>query len=106
MLTLPYRVNFESVQVGSGQEINSLNGVTRTEMRALVLTPSNSTILLIPLKVKFKSVIENLTSKRAIPDVGASCVSVQLKQLRMVTSDLFLPWKFSLIDSRKHSDGG
>ena len=46
------------------------------------------------------------TSKRAIPDVGASCVSVQLKQLRIVTSDLFLPWKFSMMDSRKQSDGG
>ena len=48
----------------------------------------------------------NFTSKSAIPDVGASCKSVQLKQLRIVTSDLFLPWKFSLIDSRKQSDGG
>ena len=46
------------------------------------------------------------TSKRAIPDVGASRVRVQLKQLRMVTSDLFLPWKFSMMESRKQSDGG
>ena len=46
------------------------------------------------------------TSNRAIPDVSASRVSVQLKQLRMVTSDLFLPWKFSMMDSRKQSDGG
>ena len=35
MLTLPYRVNFGSVRVGSGQDLNSLNRVTRTEMRAL-----------------------------------------------------------------------
>ena len=35
MLTLPWRVNLESVRVGSGQDVNSLNRVTRTEMRAL-----------------------------------------------------------------------
>ena len=37
MLTLPYRVNFESVRVGLGQDVNSLNRVTQTEMSALVL---------------------------------------------------------------------
>ena len=35
MLTLPYRVNFGSVRVGLGYDFNSLNRVTRTEMRAL-----------------------------------------------------------------------
>ena len=38
MRTLPYRVNFRLVRVGSGQDVNSLNRVTRTEMRALVPT--------------------------------------------------------------------
>ena len=37
MLTLSYRVNIELVWVGSGQDVNSLNRVTRTEMSALVV---------------------------------------------------------------------
>jgi hypothetical protein len=35
------------------------------------------------------------TTNIAIPDVGLSSVSVQLKQLFIVISDLFRPWKYS-----------
>ena len=35
ILTLSYQVNFELVLVGLGQDVNLLNRVTRTEMRAL-----------------------------------------------------------------------